>query len=306
MKKFDYYYVKAVGNMLSATEYLLKAFVPTKSRGLVKQLNVSYGDNKSHKLDIFYDPNSNTEKRPIFFYIHGGGFISGTRELRRRYCTLMARQGYYVVNVGYRLSPETHFPNQLNDVFKAIEWVLNKKEELGLDDKKIVIAGESAGAYFASYIAAITKDKSLYAQNNIDFQLKNEFEVKATVLINGAYGIEILKSKVPFCKSYMKAFFDLKNEDFKKEEILKKKIFSPLNYIKNDFPQTVVIRGKYDIFDIGTKSLLETLDNEKVKYSLYTTKGIAGLHAFSIIPISKDAVSAQYFTIKKLEKYLQE
>lgn len=307
MKKFDYYYAKAVGKMLTGSECLLKAVMPTKSRGLVKQLNVPYGDSKSQKLDIFYNPESNNEKRPILFYIHGGGFISGTKALRRTYCTLMAKQGYYVVNIGYRLAPETHFPNQLNDIFKAIEHVLTNNDEIVLDDKQIVIAGESAGAYFASYIAAITKNKSLYEQNNIDFRLKNEFEVGATVLINGAYSIsEILQVKAPFCKTYVKAFFDLKNADLKKEEIIKKEIFSPLNFIKNDFPKTIVIRGKYDIFDIGTRTLLKILDAEKAEYSLYTTKGIAGLHAFSIIPISKDAVSAQQFTIDKLEQYLQE
>ena len=43
-------------------------------------------------------------------------------------------------------------------------------EEYNLDISRIVIGGESAGAYFSSYIAAMTKDKSLYLQNNIDFR----------------------------------------------------------------------------------------------------------------------------------------
>ena len=48
------------------------------------------------------------------------------------------------------------------------------------------------------------------------------------------------------------------------------------------------------------------LNDEEVEYSLYTTKGVAGLHAVSIVPISKDAIKAQKFTAEKLKEYLKD
>lgn len=305
MKKFDYYYACAVGKMLTASELLLKAVTPVNAKGLAKEYDVAYGNNKSQKIDIFYPLATDTSKRPIMFYIHGGGFISGTTALRRTYCSTMAKQGFFVVNVGYELAPKSHFPNQLQDIYKAIDFVLDRAEQYNLDRDKIVIAGESAGAYFASFIAAITCDKSLYRQNSIDFQHINEFKVGCTVLINGAYSInEILKAKAPFCKTYVKAFFDLTNKDLKDKQVICKQDFSPLGFIKNDYPPTVVIRGKYDAFDLGTKTLLNVLDSAGANYSLYRTKGIAGLHAVCIIPISKDAVRSQKFTVGKIKEYL--
>ncbi len=307
MKKFDYYYASCIGKMLTGSEWLLKAFVPTNSKDLVKKLNIAYGDDKYQKLDIFYQNNSTNEKLPIFFYIHGGGFVSGTMALRRTYCCTMARQGFFVVNVGYSLAPQKQFPNQLSDIFKAIEYVYELSDKYNLDTNKIVLGGESAGAYFASYIAAITKNKELFSKNSIDFCRENEFKISSLVLINGAYSInEILKAKAPFCKSYVKAFFNLTNKDLKNKDILNCNDYSPLNYIKNNFPPTIVIRGKYDAFDLGTKTLLKVLNDEEVEYSLYTTKGVAGLHAVSIVPISKDAIKAQKFTAEKLKEYLKD
>ena len=88
------------------------------------------------------------------------------------------------------------------------------------------------------------------------------------------------------------------------KQVICKQDFSPLSYIKNDYPPAVVIRGKYDAFDVGTKTLINVLDSAGAEYSLYRTKGIAGLHAVSIIPISRDAVRAQKFTIDKVKEYL--
>ena len=93
MKKFDYYYACAVGKMLTASEFLLKAVTPVNAKGLSKEYGVAYGNNKSQKIDIFYPRVTDTSKRPIMFYIHGGGFISGTTALRRTYCSTMAKQG---------------------------------------------------------------------------------------------------------------------------------------------------------------------------------------------------------------------
>lgn len=307
MKKFDYLCARCVGKFLNGTEWLMKTTVPTKSKGLKKQLNISYGEHKNQRMDFFYLPQVSDEKRPIFFYIHGGGFVSGLTSMRRPFCAQMAKQGYFVVNIDYRPAPLIHFPEHFNDIFKAVDFVLERGEEYNLDISRIVIGGESAGAYFSSYIAAMTKDKSLYLQNNIDFRWKNEFNLSAVVLINGAYkSADIIKVKSAFSKTFIKAFFDFNRAGLRDSNILNEnKLHCPLNFIDSNFPPTVVIRGKYDIFDLGSKSIIEVFEKQNVKHSVFLAKGMAGLHAGTIAMNFKYSKKALQFITEKLNGFIK-
>lgn len=306
MKKSDYHYACGVGKLLNAVEYMLKAIVPNNAKQLITKFDVPYGKTKQQKLDLIYSKTASSKKKPIFFYIHGGGFISGTTSLRRPYCCRMAKAGYFVVNIGYRVAPEKQFPNQFYDILEAIDFVIDRCYEYNLDPNKIVIGGESAGAYLSCYIAEMTKKKELYEQFSIDFRHKNDFDVKAAVLINGAYSAEIARTKSPFVKTFIKSFFDLTNDDLKRDEIIFKKEFCPLLQMDSNFPHTIVVQGKHDIFGTGTKKLLHSLEDNGIKHYLYTTKGLSGLHAFAIAPIFKDAAKSQDFTIQSLDEILSD
>lgn len=307
MKKFDYYYALGVGKFLNGTEWLVKAFFPSNYKEVDKQLNLRYGKAKNQRLDIFYAAGSENVKKPIFFYIHGGGFVSGKTALRRNYCCKMAREGFFVVNIDYRTAPKVQFKDSFYDIFNAIDYVLSKSDKYNLDAQKIVVGGESAGAYFSAYIAAMTKQKELYDNFNIDFQRKNDFEVKSLVLINGAYDIaNTLKAKAPFTKTFMKAFANLQSAELKDISIIQRREFSPLSYVTNDFPKAVVVQGEHDVFGHGTQLLLKVFDEVGVDYSLIVAKGIAGCHAACIIPISKEAVRVQNETAKLLKQNLEE
>lgn len=305
MNKYDYFCARCVGKFLNGTEWIMKTLVPTKSKGLAKQLNVSYGAAKNQRLDLFYIPEISDKKRPIFFYIHGGGFVSGITALRRPFCAEMAKQGYFVVNIDYRPAPIIHFPEQFNDIFKAIDFVLDKSEEYNLDTSEIVVGGESAGAYFSSYIAAMTVDKSLYSQNNIDFRRKNEFKLSSVVLINGAFkSVDVLKVKAAFSRTFIKAFYDFKRANLKDKEILNEnKLHCPFNFIDSSFPPSIVIRGKYDIFDSGSSKLIEIFEKQNVNHRVFLSKGLAGLHAGTIVMNFRYSKKALKFITEKMIEF---
>ena len=305
MKKFDYYYARGVGKFLNATECLMKTIVPTKGKGVVKKLNISYGSQKGQVMDIFYTPSTASKKRPIFFYIHGGGFVSGKTLMRRPYCVNLAKQGFFVVNLDYRPAPIAHFPNQFNDIFNVVDYIFDRAYEYNLDTSNIVVGGESAGAYFSVYLSAMVCDKNLIFKNNIDFRHINEFNVSATVLINGAYVAEdIIKTKSPFCKTFIKAFLDLERVDLKDSAKFEQKDFCPFKYIDSNFPPTIVIRGKYDVFDKGSAKIIQVLENKNIKHSVFVAKGFAGLHAVTVAPIFRYSKKAFAFTMDKLKEYL--
>jgi acetyl esterase len=76
-------------------------------------------------------------------YFHGGGFISGSINTHHALCSaLAAGLGVELVSVGYRLAPEHPAPAQLDDALAATA-------ALAADTDRLLLAGDSAGAYLA-------------------------------------------------------------------------------------------------------------------------------------------------------------
>lgn len=81
------------------------------------------------------------ESAPRLFYVHGGGFVSGSPQTHRSITGGFARRGFDVFAVDYRLAPEHPFPAGLDDV--AAAWRAYSAEGPS------AIAGDSAGANLA-------------------------------------------------------------------------------------------------------------------------------------------------------------
>ncbi|WP_445002301.1 alpha/beta hydrolase [Exiguobacterium alkaliphilum] len=97
-----------------------------------------------------YRPDT-TETLPVILFFHGGGFFGGTLETVEHPCKLLAEKANaLVVSVDYRLAPEHPFPAGLNDCFRAVEWVHEHADELGVSRDDIAVAGDSAGGNLAT------------------------------------------------------------------------------------------------------------------------------------------------------------
>jgi acetyl esterase len=62
---------------------------------------------------------------------------------------VLARRGYLVVTINYRLSPQNAYPAHIQDACAAWLWTLQNVAQYGGDPDRLVIAGESAGANLA-------------------------------------------------------------------------------------------------------------------------------------------------------------
>jgi len=106
----------------------------------------------------FYEPTGDLlEKRPLIIYIHGGGFTSGDKsELHIvGICDQMAKRGYVVANINYRLDPNFEVYNSnsdrramidaMHDAKAAVRFFRKNAATYGVDTSFIVIGGESAG-----------------------------------------------------------------------------------------------------------------------------------------------------------------
>lgn len=124
----------------------------------------AYKDGKSLDMDVYFPMNDNAAKRPLIFYVHGGGFATGTRNNQgiQVFCKRLARYGYVVSSISYRLTRQgtaTEFGcdcpavDKRNTFNKAVEdlqdatfFMIKNRDKMGIDPQTIILSGSSAGA----------------------------------------------------------------------------------------------------------------------------------------------------------------
>jgi len=84
--------------------------------------------------------------RPIFVYLHGGGWTLGDLDTHDTVCRrISAAADCMVVAVDYRLAPEHPYPAAMDDTVDAIRWVAANGASLGGDPARLALGGDSAG-----------------------------------------------------------------------------------------------------------------------------------------------------------------
>jgi acetyl esterase len=113
-----------------------------------------------------------TPPAPAVIYCHAGGFALGNLDTDHRQCLELARRARCtVVSVDYRLAPEHPYPAALDDAIAVLNWVALKATELGIDARRLALAGSSAGAALVACMVHRAADGSLPA---IVFQLLHQ------------------------------------------------------------------------------------------------------------------------------------
>jgi acetyl esterase/lipase len=127
--------------------------------GVQQVCDLSYGDRgKWNRMDIYYPKGA--QRCPIIVSVHGGGFVYGTKEIYKRYCMDLARRGFTVVNMNYRLAPKWKFPTPLEDIHTLMRWLSRHAKQYHGDNQKIFMVGDSAGGQLVSQYAAILTNPS--------------------------------------------------------------------------------------------------------------------------------------------------
>jgi acetyl esterase len=133
---------------------LIDRAVPGPVRDIRVDEGVSYGPHPQQSLD-FVVPADGTP-RGLVVYIHGGGFRIMSKATHRPYAEILAKAGWAVANVDYRLAPEYPYPAAVEDVTRALGWLDETSHaDLGPRDR-VVLAGESSGANIALAVGLAT------------------------------------------------------------------------------------------------------------------------------------------------------
>lgn len=121
---------------------------------------VSYGvDSPQQTMDI-YAPNANATGTCILI-LHGGGFISGDRKRWSGVARYFRDQGFACANADYRLAPQWHFPNQVEDARLMISYLRKHAALYNFRSDRIMVVGCSSGAYLALMLASLRSNDRL-------------------------------------------------------------------------------------------------------------------------------------------------
>ncbi len=114
----------------------------------------TYWQVDDESLDVvIYRPAGVHKPRPCLLIAHTGGWDSGDPGEFIAANTELASHGYVLCSYGYRLAPKHPWPAQAEDTRHAFAWVRDHAVELGIDVKRIVLMGRSAGAQIAAACA---------------------------------------------------------------------------------------------------------------------------------------------------------
>ena len=105
-------------------------------------------------------PRNPVANAPGIFHTHGGGMILGDRFVGvDQLCEWVDELGAVAVSVEYRLAPEHPDPAPIEDCYAGLVWTAAHAEELGFDQRRLVLAGASAGGGLAAGLALATRDR---------------------------------------------------------------------------------------------------------------------------------------------------
>jgi len=139
-------------DLLGEKEEILKTiFRKDASRVKIRILSPNAWDVKSQKSN----PKKQNDTSGVVIHVHGGGFVGMSSSSHRNYLYRWAKAlNMTIFSIDYRLAPQSPYPEGLDDVWQAYNWLVNYSETiLGIPIKKIVLAGDSAGGNYVASLA---------------------------------------------------------------------------------------------------------------------------------------------------------
>lgn len=250
-----------------------------------------------------------------FIYFHGSAWTVLDKDFgTRTYFRHLVSQGHVIMDVAYRLFPETDMRGMVNDVYRAIHWMKKHANDYGVHHEGIIIGGASAGGHIA-LLAAYVKNEALvppeltgedlsvlavisaYAPPDLNrmFNSQEKFVPKESDK-KTKETINKTKEAMPgWVKKWMGKNYErskLQIEPAMVKDILGctpvdhpevYKLFSPLQQVHKDCPDTLMIQGEHD--------LITPAEAAREMYERFSEEGVSALvyvlpqtdHAFDLV-----------------------
>lgn len=241
----------------------------------VKTATFTYATKNGETLDLdVYTPTNVPDiAHPTLLYVHGGGFHGGKRdgENTQKFCNHLAKYGYVVVSMSYRLTRKgtdtkfgcdcpavekiATFNAAMEDIHDATLFLVENREHLKIDPQKLALAGSSAGAE-ATLFTAYQPPHS------------EKFSYAGVIGMAGAIPDTSIITAHPAVPALL--FHGT-------EDNLVPYATAPHHYCEKDKPGYLILHG--------SETIAKKLKKTGIPYWLHTTEG--GRHELAQTPLSK-------------------
>ena len=128
-------------------------------RGVRTQDIMIDGDGFAIKARVYAPPKA-SDADPAILFFHQGGLVVMHHLTDDHFCSVLADEcSAKVISVDYRLCPEVAFPMPIEDGLLAWAHVQQNAEALGIDPRRVALAGDSAGGLICATMTQILRDR---------------------------------------------------------------------------------------------------------------------------------------------------
>jgi acetyl esterase len=166
----------------------LDRHAPANVTGLIDE---RYGAGPDLLLDVFR-PAAASGPLPLVVWVHGGGFVGGTKDELAGYFKLVASYGFVVAAPRYSLAPGHRYPTPLRQLMQALQYLQANAGRLLIDPDRIVLAGDSAGAHIAAQAGALVTTPG-YAEAAGVTSTITPAQLRGLVLACGLYDLQLVR-----------------------------------------------------------------------------------------------------------------
>ncbi|MBP2477383.1 acetyl esterase/lipase [Crossiella equi] len=178
--------------------------------------------------------------RPAVLFVHGGGWIAGSRGMAPRWMQLLVDRGYAVFDIDYRLEGPQRWQKQTGDVKCAIGWVRANAAKLGVDPARIGLLGASAGANL-SMLSAYTQGEARLPASCAEGA--GDTSVRTVVSL---YGVTDLVAGYPTLNSSAEYMAEKFTDGTPATHPEIYRLGSPITHVRPGLPPTLLVHGEHD------------------------------------------------------------
>lgn len=263
-------------SVLLASESYARQETPNLDLAVDRDVVYGTADEPMHRADIFRLKSApKNQKSPGVIMIHGGAWFAGDKTNDVMHAKRLAKMGFVVMTINYRLVPKHPYPAQIDDCYLALDWMNTHADELGINVNALGVWGYSAGGHLSALLATNPKEglprikAAVVGGAPCDLtQIPDDSKMLAP-LLGGT------RAKYP--ARYVDA--------------------SPVTHVSQDDPPVFLFHGKKDwlVSPANSRAMLDACEKKGVACQLLVVEEKAHLMTF----IDKDATEKSFMFLKE-------